>query len=91
MHVVIAHWTDKCRADMVSSKSLIISLCLLLAMAASYYWFIKLAWIDVINAVAHSFNGKKRETFIMSSPVPKKKKKSNALASGSVAHSVGLI
>lgn len=88
MHVVMAHWTDKRRTDMVSSKSLIISLCLLLAMAASYYWFIKLAWINVINAITHSFNGKKRETFIMSSPVPKKSK---AVASGSVAHSVELI
>lgn len=88
MHVVMAHWTDKRRTDMVSSRSLIISLCLLLAMAASYYWFIKLAWINVINAITHSFNGKKRETFIMSSPVPKKSK---AVASGSMAQSAELI
>lgn len=38
-----AYCPDKGQADMVSSKSLIMSLCLLLAMAASYYWFIKLA------------------------------------------------
>lgn len=85
----MARWTDKGRADTVSSKSLIISLCLLLAMAASYYWFIKLAWINVINAITHSFNGKERETFIMSISVPKKKSK--AVASGSVVPGVRLI
>lgn len=75
MHAEMARWTDTGRADMVSSKSLIMSLCLLLAMAASYYWFIKLAWINVINAITHSFNGKKRETFIMSISAQKKNAK----------------
>lgn len=82
----MARWTDKGRADMVSIKSLIMSLCLLLAMTASYYWFIKLAWINAINAITHSFNGKKRETFVMSISVQKKKKekkKCKAVATGS--------
>lgn len=60
MHTEMARRTDKGRADTVSSKSLIMSLCLLSAMAASYYWFIKLAWINVINAIILSFNGKKK-------------------------------
>lgn len=49
---------------MVSGKSLIMSLCLLLAVAASYYWFIKLAWINIINAISHSFGAEKRETMV---------------------------
>lgn len=75
MHAEMARWTDKGRADTVGSKSLIMSLCLLLAMAALYYWFIKLAWINVINAITHSFNGKKRETFVIVFQSKKKKKK----------------
>lgn len=84
----MARWTDKDRADTVSSKSLIISLCLLLAMAASYYWFIKLAWINVINAITHSFQWKGKGDIHNEYFSPKKSK---AVASGSVVHSVRLI
>lgn len=88
MDLVMARHPDKGRADMVSSKSLIMSLCLLLAMAASYYWFIKLAWINVINAITHSFNGKNRETFVTSISV---KKKTERCSQWVCAHIFGLI
>lgn len=40
-------------------------------MAGSHYWFIKLAWINVINATSHSFAGKRKEDVFVGISVQK--------------------